>query len=78
MFYSHINAQIFKFWAGWYEESYTWYVTLTPHAPDQSFLQYTWYMVSLSSHLFPRPIQQLILTKTPAKMLRTEETQVSY
>ena len=30
---------------------------------NQSFLQYTWYLVNLSPHLFRRPPQELILTK---------------
>ena len=31
--------------------------------PNQSFMQYTWYLVILNDHLFCRPLQQLILTK---------------
>ena len=47
-----------KVQTGWYEDSY---MQLQP--PNQSFLQFTFYLVNLNSHFFRRPPQQLILTQ---------------
>ena len=57
MYYNHIYAQIRtnspdKVARG------DFYVT---SIPNQSFLQYTWYLVNLNSRLFRQPRQQLIL-----------------
>ena len=72
MYYNHMYAQIRtnspdKVARG------DFYVT---SIPNQSFLQYTWYLVNLNSRLFRQPRQQLILFKNIIKSISTEEAQV--